>query len=131
MRGRIVRFLGVGGVTFAIYFFLQYALSLAGFGPLAALSVAYMIAIAFHFVSNALFTFRTGTTNVFAPMRLLKYGGGNFCNYLIHLICGNISLMLGLPIQFGMVTGVVVTTLSGFYFYNKYVFRRGKNDSFP
>lgn len=126
MHGRIVRFLGVGGVTFTIYFFLQYALSLAGFGPLVALSAAYLVAIAFHFVTNALFTFRTGATDVFAPVRLLKYGGVNLCNYFVNLMCGNISLMFGLPVQFGMVTGVVVTTLSGFYFYNKYVFRRSE-----
>lgn len=126
MHGKIVRFLGVGGITFAIYFFLQHALNLVGFGPLVALSFAYLVAIAFHFFSNALFTFKTGTTDVFTLERLLKYGGVNFCNYLVNLMCGNISLMLGLPVQFGMVTGIVVTTLSGFYFYNKFVFKDEK-----
>jgi putative flippase GtrA len=124
MRGRIYRFLMVGGFTFVIYFSLQYVFMRAGLGPLVALSGAYAIAITFHFISNALYTFKTGFIDSLTPARLIQYAGVNFGNYVINLVCGKVALMLDLPVQAGMVTGVVIATLSGFFFYDKYVFRR-------
>ena len=126
MRRRAFRFLLVGGFTFLIYFSLQYVLMRAGLEPLVALSAAYVVSIAFHFISNALYTFRTRFMDSLSPLRLSQYVGVNFGNYLINLVCGKYSLMLDLPVQIGMVSGIVITTLTGFFFYNKYVFRRDK-----
>ena len=124
MRSRILRFLVVGGFAFAIYFFMQYALMRVGLGPLAALSAAYLIAITFHFISNALYTFKSGLLVALTPARLGQYAGVNFCNYLINLMFGKISLLFNMPVQLGMVTGVIITTLIGFFFYDKYVFKK-------
>jgi len=126
MRRRAFRFLLVGGFTFLIYFSLQYVLTQVGLEPLMALSAAYVVSIAFHFTSNALYTFRTRFMDSFSPSRVSQYVGVNFINYLINLVCGEYSLMLDLPVQIGMVSGIVITTLIGFFFYDKYVFRRDK-----
>jgi len=130
MRGRILRFLLVGSFTFIVYFLLQNALVRVRFGPLEALSIAYLVSIMFHYISNALFTFKNNLLHALTPARLIQYASVNFGNYLINLMCGKISLMLELPVQVGMVVGVAITTLTGFFFYDRYIFKRGENDPF-
>lgn len=119
------RFLAVGGGTALIYFGLLYVLlDYLGWGRFVGVSIAYSVAITFHFFSNRHFSF-VATDSAVAP-QATKYLAMAFINYLITLAVVEVIVsVMGLSAYFGVATSIVVTVFSGYLFSKYWVFRIG------
>lgn len=114
----------VGSATFVIYFGLQILLAYAGLAPLVALSIAYVVAISFHYTCNRVFTFRWIATDRMAIAgSLARYAVVNAVNYGITLVVVQAVRGLGYDIHIGMVVAIVVTLFTGYVMYKLWVFR--------
>lgn len=122
MKLKIARFLLVGGITSCIYFGLQYFFEIAGVSPLLSVSFAYILAITFHFLASSAYTFKVSAKSAIRMQTLVKYGFVNVLNYCINIISAKCFLLMGMPVQLGMVVGIAITTVTGFLFYEKTVF---------
>lgn len=118
-----VRFLVVGGTTFVIYFVLQFLLEWASLGPYVALTIAYAIAIAYHFLMNRHFTFRSSAVDGGIMATLPRYASVVLLNYVILLIVVKLVMSAGFRIQVGMFAGIVLTTIVSFVLAKSWIFR--------
>jgi putative flippase GtrA len=113
----------VGGATFVIYFALQILLAHIGVAPLVALSIAYLIAVSFHYTCNRVFTFRwTATSQMAAVGSLARYAVVNVVNYGITLVAVQAMRGLGYDIHVGMVVAIIITLFTGYMMYKFWVF---------
>jgi len=118
-----VRFLVVGGTAFVIYFALEFLLEWAFFGPYAALTIAYGISTAYHFMMNRHFTFRSSGVDGGILAILPRYGSVVLLNYVISLVVVRIAFSAGFRIQVGMLAGVILTTIVSFTLAKIWIFR--------
>jgi putative flippase GtrA len=118
-----VRFLVVGGTTLVIYFVLQFLLEWAKLGSYVALTIAYATAIAYHFLMNRHFTFRSSAVDGGIMATLPRYASVVLLNYVILLIVVRLVMSVGFRIQVGMFAGIVLTTIVSFVLAKSWIFR--------
>ena len=124
-----LRFLTVGGVTFVIYFALQYTIERIGAGPYVALSIAYAIAITYHYLMNRIYTFGNRFTLSDTPASLAKYAVVNVLNYGLTLGIVGIVRSFGLDVKVGMVIAIILTSGMTFFIFRYWVFKSNVNFS--
>jgi putative flippase GtrA len=120
---QLLRFLTVGGTTFIIYFALQYAFERLGCSPYVALSIAYLIAITWHYLMNRAYTFQHKLVLEGTPTSLAKYAVVNVIHYFITLAIVSVTTSLHLNIRVGMVISIGVTTITGYLLFRHWVFK--------
>jgi len=123
------RYLLVGGTTFVIYFGQVAALFSGLHVPYAvAVAIAYVIAMAFHFLANRTYTFHVGEGRV--KTQLGRYVALVVFNcllqllviYLIHDVCGQNFYVAAL-------LGITITLVAGFVLMRFWVFMPGGDAS--
>jgi len=123
MFGQPLRFLTVGGATFVIYFSLQYTIERIGAGPYLALSIAYAIAITYHYLMNRIYTFENKLSRSDIPTSLVKYAVVNVANYVLTLGFVGFVRSFGLDIKVGMVIAIIFTSGTTFLIFRHWVFK--------
>jgi len=117
------RFVLVGLLTLGIYLGVFAALRLVS-PQLVSLTVAYGLAISFHYLANRLFTFRRPTIEPDGhAATLLRYGAVVVLGYLVNLLVYTIATRaLGLPEPVALVAGIAVNTGGTFLLSRFWVF---------
>jgi len=86
-----------------------------------AVSVSYITAVTFHFLSNRLFTFQAGNANVLK--QLVKYLMVTLINYLITIVVVDTCVkILYLSPYIGVMASIAMTVLIGFLLMKFWVF---------
>jgi len=121
---RIVAFLVVGGITAAIYYALIGILwGLLGAHYLVAVSVAYVCAVAFHFLANRRVTFDAARDS--AGRQLPRYVALAVLNYLVTLLVVGFAVRFaGLHVYVGTTLAILATLLTGYLGMRHWVFTR-------
>ena len=119
---KICKFILVGGITFVIYFVIQIICGNIGFGLISSVSIAYLFSVLFHYTTSHKFTFRS-TNKITESKQFLRYIVVCFFSYLINLLVIKISINVGYTLHNGMVLGVILTTILGFYLSNFFIFK--------
>lgn len=123
---QFARYLIVGGSTAILYFgLLLFSVEYLNFGHLAAVSLAYMSAISFHFLANKIFTFRSRGANV--VREVARYLCVALVNYIVTLVV--VFLVVDLARQstyFGATVAVAVTLGLGYGMTKFWVFQYGR-----
>lgn len=119
----------VGGTAFVIYFFLQFLLEWIDFGPYVALTIAYVTAIAYHFLMNRHFTFRSSAVDGGILTTLPRYVSVVLLNYVISLVIVKIVVSAGFRIQVGMLAAIVITAVLTYIFAKAWIFRISGRDT--
>ncbi len=118
----LVRYVVIGGTTFALDFFLLVFLHAALNVPvLIAATISYWTSIAFNFIANRVWTF--GATETHIAKHALSYGILLGCNYLftIAFIAG--ATHLGMHYTVAKIISVIVQTSWTYVIYKKVIFR--------
>jgi putative flippase GtrA len=126
-RWQIVRFVIVGVSTFVLYF-LSFHLffGAGGFGYKTAVSMAYIITVACHFVLNRFFTFNAHRQDFGAHAG--RYGLMLILNYGITLaVMWTCVEVAGISPYFGTVASTLATASSSFFVMKHFVF--GPNEA--
>lgn len=125
-KWQLIRFGIVGVATFAINFTLVWLFyGKARLDYRIAVTCAYIITVAAHFLLNRSFTYRQAE-GPFGP-DTLKYGVMFIANYLITLSITTATVeLLGLTPYFGIVFSVFATAFSSFLLMKHFVFVRKK-----
>ncbi len=118
-----LRFVLVGAVTLGIYVGSYTVFHLA-MPAAAALTIAYVLAIAFHYLSSRSFTFRMqGQSRPNLP-ELMRYAALVGVGYLINLGCLYVATRLwGVADQIGLVLGTATNTVVTFLLGRLWVFK--------
>jgi putative flippase GtrA len=126
--GQIVRFVFVGIAVALLYFFLIYALIVVfHFDYLYAVGCSYIIAVSMHFYLSRRITFRVSTGSVFSHGT--RYIALMAFNYLANILIVYILVeWFRFSVSFGAISGIVATTISGYYVSRNWVFQRGANE---
>jgi len=93
--------------------------------PLLSVSVAYLIAIIFHYIANRIYTFRVRSADINVIRSIWRYAVVNIINYLIHVGVVLIVASEGGAVQMGMLVGIAITTVTGYFCYRFWVFDGG------
>ncbi len=119
-----ILFLFVGGITAAIYFgLLAVFLEFLHFDYRVSVSIAYIVAVSFHFFANRQLTFRANHESPF--QQVVRYLPMAALNYLLTVVIVTASVeMLEFSPYVGVVAAIVVTTGLGFFTYKAWVFRK-------
>jgi len=89
-----------------------------------SVSVSYIAAVTFHFLSNRLFTFQAGNANIFK--QLVKYIIVTFLNYIITIVVVEVCVeILLLSPYVGVLAAIATTVMTGFLFLKYWVFGEG------
>jgi putative flippase GtrA len=123
---QLLRFVVVGGTTFVIYFGLQFLLEWARLGPYVALTIAYAIAITYHFLMNRYFTFRSSATDGGISAILPRYASVVLLSYVISVIVVKAVMSAGFHIQVGMLAALGLTTILTYVFAKVWIFRAAR-----
>ena len=117
-------FLLIGGITAAIYFaLLTVFLEILRFDYRAGVSIAYIVAVSFHFFGNRQLTFRANHENLL--QQVVRYLPMVALNYLLTVVIVTVSVeILGLSPYVGAAVGIVATTGLGFFISKAWVFRK-------
>jgi putative flippase GtrA len=117
------RFVLVGLLTLGIYLGVFAVMRLVS-PQLVSLTVAYGLAISFHYLANRLFTFRQPTIEPAShASTLLRYGAVVALGYLVNLLVYAIATRgLGLPEPVALVAGIAVNTGGTFLLSRFWVF---------
>lgn len=120
---QIARFLAVGALTALIYFGLL-ALLLEGINLnyRYAVSIAYFCGVAFHFLSNRQFTFRSHDHGL--PGQILKYCAMVGINYAITIAVVDVIVrLLHFSPYVGAACAIGITVVTGYLLARFWVFR--------
>ena len=125
-KWQIVRFVVVGGLTFALYFLLFRVLyGGLGLGYKAAISFAYVVTVCCHFLLHRSFTF--GISQGGMGIHLGRYGAMLVLNYLITLaVMWTIVEMLRISPYWGPLASTGITATSSFFVMKHFVFDSGR-----
>ena len=123
-RRSIGAFLVVGAITAAIYYALTGILwGLLGAHYLAAVSVAYVSAVAFHFLANRRVTFDASRDS--ARRQLPRYVALAAFNYLVTLLVVDFAVRFaGLHVYVGATLAILATLATGYVGMRRWVFAR-------
>ena len=111
---RFLKFGVVGAVTAAIYFLiLAFQLESLRFNYTLSVSIAYVVAVVFHFIANRFFTFGAEKANVL--IQLPKYLILLFVNYLLTIFIARFVVnKIGLSAYYGVLASVPVIMVIGY-----------------
>jgi putative flippase GtrA len=120
---QVVSFLGIGGVTMLLYFALIcLVMDLLKLPYPLGVSIAYCLAISFHFLANRRVTFRAGNTDPLA--QATRYLAVAAINYLLTLaVVATLVELLHLGVYTGAAFATILTTGFGFVASKYWVFR--------
>jgi len=113
----------VGGLTALIYFgFLALSVEVFTLDYRLGVSIAYVLAVSFHFLANRKFTFRIVDDRVIHQW--MRYLGVLIVNYLIMLSIVSFFVdKLGISTYFSAAISIVVTVSVGYLASKFWVFR--------
>jgi len=116
-------YLVVGGLTALIYFgFLALSVEVFTLDYRLGVSIAYVLAVSFHFLANRKFTFRIVDDRVIHQW--MRYLGVLIINYLIMLSIVSFFVdKLGISTYFSAAISIVVTVSVGYLASKFWVFR--------
>jgi len=120
-------YLFVGGATFIIYIAsIALAVKIFNSDYRIGVSVAYLIAITFHFCANRMFTFRATNDNLVDQS--IRYVVILILNYLITLIVVSFCVgSLGFSPYIGAVFAIVLTVGVGYFASKFWVFSESES----
>ena len=126
-RRSVGAYLVVGGITAAIYYALIGVLwGLLGAHYLLAVSVAYVSAVAFHFLANRRVTFEAFHEN--AGRQLPRYVAFAVFNYLVTLLVVELAVRFaGLHVYVGTTLAILATLVTGYVGMRHWVFARPRS----
>ena len=121
---RIGTYLVIGGLTAAIYYALIGILwGLLGAHYLVAVSVAYVSAVAFHFLANRRVTFDAFHDS--ARRQFPRYVALAVFNYLVTLLVVDVAVRVaGLHVYVGTTLAILTTLVPGYVGMRRWVFGR-------
>ena len=119
---RFLKFLAVGLTTMVVQF-SSFALMWEIFHlpQRLSVSISYLTAVIFHFLSNRLFTFQAGNANVYK--QLVKYIIVTCLNYVITIVVVEVCVkVFFLSPYMGVMAAIATTVMTGFLFLKYWVF---------
>ncbi len=119
---RFLKFLAVGLTTMVIQF-SSFALmwDIFHLPQRLSVSISYLAAVTFHFLSNRSFTFQAGKANVYK--QLVKYIVVTCLNYVITIVVVDVCVkILFLSPYIGVMAAIATTVMTGFLFLKYWVF---------
>lgn len=119
---RFLKFLAVGLTTMVVQF-SSFALmwDIFHLPQRLSVSISYLTAVTFHFLSNRSFTFQAGNANVFK--QLVKYILVTCLNYVITIVVVDVCVkILFLSPYIGVMAAIATTVMTGFLFLRYWVF---------
>jgi putative flippase GtrA len=121
---RFVRFLGVGGTTAALYFgLLGLTQEVLHLGYRIGLSLAYVIAISFHFLANRRFTFQAHRERMLG--QAWRYIAVAAINYVVTIaIVATCVEMLGISVYAATAIAIAATVVIGYVASRAWVFQK-------
>lgn len=127
INSEIFLYLFIGGLTGLIYFgFIALSVETLKLNYRFGFSIAYLMAVSFHFLANRKYTFTAVTGRLFPQM--VRYSGVLMINYLITL--GIVSFFvekIGISPYFSAAISIVVTVGVGYLASKFWVFRNKKS----
>ena len=118
-----IKFGTVGAITAAIYFLLMW-IFFSGFemGYIGAISIAYLVSTAFHFLANRYFTF--GASEDRYGYQLIRYLVMWVLNYLLTITVVSVCFeQFELSPYIGVCVAVVLTMFVGYVLSHYWVFK--------
>lgn len=123
MNPEFLTYLVVGGLTALIYFgFIALSIEVFELDYRIGVSIAYVLAVSFHFVANRKFTFRVVDNRIIHQS--IRYLGVLLINYLITI--GVVSFFVdrvGISTYLSAAISIVVTVGVGYFASKFWVFR--------
>jgi len=119
---RFLKFLAVGLTTMVVQF-SSFALmwDIFHLPQRVSVSISYLMAVTFHFLSNRSFTFQAGNANVFK--QLVKYIAVTCLNYVITIVVVDVCVKIFfLSPYIGVMAAIATTVMTGFLFLKYWVF---------
>jgi len=119
---RFLKFLAVGLTTMVVQF-SSFALmwDIFHLPQRLSVSISYLTAVTFHFLSNRSFTFQAGNANVFK--QLVKYIAVTCLNYVITIVVVDVCVKIFfLSPYIGVMAAIATTVMTGFLFLKYWVF---------
>ena len=119
---RFLKFLAVGLTTMLVQF-SSFALmwDVLYLPQRLSVSVSYLTAVTFHFLSNRFFTFQARNANIFR--HLIKYIIVVCINYVITIGVVDVCVkILSLSPYIGVMAAIAITVMTGFLFLKYWVF---------
>jgi putative flippase GtrA len=118
-----VKFGIVGAVTAAIYFLVMWIVDMMlGFNYIAAVSIAYFVSTAFHFLANRHFTFNA--VEDLPQYQVIRYMAMWIINYLITIIIVGVCVeRFRFSPYLGVVVSVTITVFVGYFLAQFWVFK--------
>lgn len=118
-----VRYLFVGGSTFAIDFFLLVLLhGILGLNVLVSATISYWTSIVYNFLMNRFWTFQA-TENSQLTRHVLLYGTLLGCNYLFTIGFIGITGHFGLHYTIAKILSVAIQMSWTYIIYRKVIFK--------
>lgn len=123
---KFLRFALVGGLTALVYAGgIALFLNVLALDYRLGISLAYGLAVSFHFFCNRAFTFAASSGHSALPAQLVKYGCLLLLNYGIVMAVAVLCVdSLGLSAYLASGLSLGVTTLLAYVLLNKWVFRQ-------
>lgn len=124
LRRSVGTYLVVGGITAAIYYALIGILwGLLGTHYLVAVSVAYVCAVAFHFMANRRVTFEAFHER--AEKQIPRYVALAVVNYFVTLLVVDLAIRFaGLHVYAATTLAILATLATGYVSMRRWVFAR-------
>jgi putative flippase GtrA len=122
---RLFKFGLVGAATAAIYFLvLAFHLEVLGVNYHWAVSVAYLVSVAFQFIANKYFTFQSKSQSVLA--QLSKYLMLLLVNYAVTIFVVRFVVeKLGLSAYHGVLASIPLIMVIGYVLSRHWIFKKG------
>lgn len=123
LKSELLAYLIIGGLTAFIYFgIIALDVEILELDYRIAVSIAYVIAVSFHFLANRKFTFRVSDSRV--VRQFFRYIGVLLINYLITISIVSLSVdRLGVSPYEGVAASIAVTVVVGYIVTKFWVFR--------
>jgi putative flippase GtrA len=121
-RHPFVRYLCIGGTTFALDFFILVFLhGTLDINLLVAATISYWSSIAFNFIANRFWTF--GATETHIAKHAVAYGILLGCNYLFTLAFIASATHIGIHYTIAKIVSVIIQMSWTYIAYKKVIFR--------
>ena len=117
---QFIKYLSVGGISNLLAFVVYLGIVLLGFGPIASMTVVYVVAGSFSFVANKAWTFQS---NASTGSAIAKYIFALVVGYMTNLaLLSGLHYGLGLPHQIAQLVGIGVVAIELFLLSRYFVF---------
>ena len=117
---QFMKYLSVGGISNLLAYVVYISIVLLGFGPIASMTVVYVVAGSFSFVANKAWTFQS---QVRTGSALVKYIVALVVGYVTNLaLLSGLHYGLGLPHEIAQLVGIGVVAIELFLLSRYFVF---------